>query len=411
MMMRSKSSDIVILGGGIVGLTLANQILSKEVTRNITIIDKEKELGQHTSGRNSGVLHAGIYYKPNSLKAKVCIKGAQRLKRWIVERGLPLNRCGKIIVPTKEYLDEQLDILLKRGQENGAVVELWNETKLADVAPEVRSATGRALWSPNTAVMNPLMVIKKLQEELTSKGVKICLGDKIVNIEPKYRKIKLNSGKEVFYKHLFNCAGLHADQVAHKYGVGRCYCLMPFKGLYWDLRAKSGLNLKQNIYPVPDLSVPFLGVHFTPSASEQATIRIGPTATPALGRENYKSIMGIEPKMALSNTIELARQYIQDKNNFRKYVHEQSYLNLTPFLIRAAQELVPKIKIQDIKISSKVAIRAQLFDHQKKELVEDFLCLPGESSTHVLNAISPAFTASFELADMILDRSGIVEQI
>ena len=186
---------------------------------------------------------------------------------------------------------------------------------------------------------------------------------------------------------------------------------MPFKGLYWDLQPKSSLDLKQNIYPVPDLSMPFLGVHFTPSASHPATVRIGPTATPALGREHYKGIKGIEPGMVLKNGFELAQQYLYDKNNFRNYVHEQSYLNFTPFLVKAAQEIIPKINYQDVKISSKVAIRAQLYNQQKKKLEDDFICISNSSSTHILNAISPAFTASFELADLILYRSGFIDSI
>ena len=184
----------------------------------------------------------------------------------------------------------------------------------------------------------------------------------------KQRELTLNSGDKVSYQHLYNCAGLHADKIAHQFGVGSSYYLMPFRGLYWQLKSKSPINLKQNIYPVPDLSMPFLGVHFTPSASDTPTINIGPTATPGLGREHYKNFKGIEPKMALSNAYILAQQYFHDKNNFRNYVHEQSYLNFTPFLLKEAQKIIPNIKRRDIVSSTKIAIRAQLYNNKNRNL-------------------------------------------
>ena len=403
------NSDIVILGGGIVGLSLAHQIIALYPDLSVSIVEKESQFGLHSSGRNSGVLHAGLYYKPGSLKSKVCVEGGKRLRSWVEQRGLPINPCGKVIVPQRAELDTQLEELANRGIANGAQVEFWDEDRLREKIPEARTASGRALWSPNTAVMNPIMVIRKLQEDLISKGAKIYLGTKIVKFDLKQRELILNSGDKVSYQHLYNCAGLHADKIAHQFGVGSSYYLMPFRGLYWQLKSKSPINLKQNIYPVPDLSMPFLGVHFTPSASDTPTINIGPTATPGLGREHYKNFKGIEPKMALSNAYILAQQYFHDKNNFRNYVHEQSYLNFTPFLLKEAQKIIPNIKRRDIVSSTKIAIRAQLYNKQKQKLEDDFICIPGPNSTHILNAISPAFTASFELADMILRSSGFFE--
>ena len=183
---------------------------------------------------------------------------------------------------------------------------------------------------------------------------------------------------------------------------------MPFKGIYWQTRRTSKIQPKTNIYPVPDLEVPFLGVHFTPSADAQPVVSIGPTATATWGRENYRGIRGFEPHMALINTAILAKQYLTNQGNIRKYVHEQAFLNLSPLFIQAAQALIPSIRREDIEMSPKVAIRSQLFNHKTKKLEDDFLCLQGENSTHILNAISPAFTASFALADLILERSSII---
>ncbi|WP_390129363.1 L-2-hydroxyglutarate oxidase [Synechococcus sp. HIMB2401] len=405
---KTFTYDIVIIGGGITGLSLANQIIEKRITNRIAIIDKEQSLGIHTSGRNSGVIHAGIYYKPNTLKAQVCVEGARRLKTWIQERNLPYKQCGKIIVPTKEHLDGQLDELLKRGHKNGATVELLNEKDLKKKAPEVKSASGRGLWSPNTAVVKPLKVIQALQNELKRKGVHFILNERSLSFDQESKKIAMQSGESIQYEHLFNCAGLQADNIAQEFGVGDNYLLVPFRGLYWQIKQTSKIKPSTNIYPVPDLSVPFLGVHFTPSADKQTIVSIGPTATPSWGREHYKGFKGIEPKMAIQNASLLAKQYALNQGNFRRYVHEQAFLSLPPLLLRAAKELIPAITINDIEVSNKVAIRAQLFNKEKKQLEDDFLCVEGTHSTHVLNAISPAFTASFALADLILERSGFL---
>ena len=399
------NSDILILGGGMVGLSLANQILERGVSNSIIILDKEVRLGLHSSGRNSGVLHAGLYYKPGSLKARVCIDGSKRLRNWVEERRLPINPCGKVIVPQDLDLDPQLDILADRGKKNGATVEFLDQNQLKELIPEARSSTGRSLWSPNTAVVKPIKVVNQLRNELESRGVIFFDGISHWSVKPQAREICFNDGDLIQYGHVFNCAGLQADRVAHLFGVGMNYSLLPFKGLYWQLKKDCPINLKTNLYPVPDLSVPFLGVHFTPSADVEPKISIGPTATPAWGRENYKGLENLELSMVIKNLSILSSQYISNRGGFQKYVHEQAFLSLEPFLIKAAQKLIPSLRLSHIEISEKVGIRSQLFNHQAKKLEDDFICVDGPSSTHILNAISPAFTASFSLADLIIDNS------
>ena len=403
--MSKHSCDVLIMGGGMVGLSIAHQLLERGITNSITILDKELQLGLHSSGRNSGVLHAGLYYKPGSLKAKVCVEGARRLRSWVEERGLPINTCGKVIVPPQAQLDDQLDVLAERGKANGAEVEFWDADQLRDLIPEARTASGRALWSPNTAVVKPMSVVRRLRQDLADRGVKMYQGQRSFNARPKQQQLSLTDGSEISYGHLFNCTGLQADRVARKFGTGDQYTLLPFKGLYWQLRANCPFQPRTNLYPVPDLSIPFLGVHFTPSADATPVVSIGPTATLAFGRENYRGLKAIEPGMAAGNIGLLARQYLTNRGGFRRYVHEQAFLALPPLLIRAAQELIPAIKPEHIELSQKVGIRSQLFNRTTKKLEDDFLCLPGPCSTHVLNAISPAFTASFALADLIIDQS------
>jgi L-2-hydroxyglutarate oxidase len=403
--MSSPPSDVLIVGGGMVGLCIAHQLLERGVTSSITVLDKEPFLGRHSSGRNSGVLHAGLYYKPGTLKAQVCVAGARRLRAWVEQRGLPLNPCGKVIVPPRGDLDAQLDVLAERGRANGARVELWDARQLHELIPEACTASGRALWSPNTAVVKPIKVVEQLQRELQQRGVRFLQGQPSWSAKPQQQKLILSDGSTLSYGHLFNCAGLQADRVAHQFGVGRHYSLLPFKGLYWQLKPDCPIQPRTNLYPVPDLAVPFLGVHFTPSADPTPLVSIGPTATPAWGRENYRGLQALEPAMAAANLAVLARQYLANRGGFRGYVHDQAFLALPPLLLRAAQQLIPAVRAQHLELSQKVGIRSQLFNHTTQSLEDDFLCLPGPASTHVLNAISPAFTASFALADLILDQA------
>jgi len=388
-----------------VGLCIANQLLERGIGRSITVIDKEPELGRHSSGRNSGVLHAGLYYEPGSLKAQVCVAGSRRLRAWVEERQLPLNPCGKVIVPPRAELDPQLDVLAERGRANGAVVEFWDAQQLKELIPEARSASGRALWSPNTAVVKPITVVQRLRQELAMRGINFLENQQCWKAQPGRQTLELSDGAKLKYGHIFNCAGLQADRVAHQFGVGGHYSLLPFKGLYWQLKPECPIQPRTNLYPVPDLNVPFLGVHFTPSADPTSLVSIGPTATPAWGRENYRGLRAVEPAMAAANLAVLARKYLANQGGFRRYVHEQAFLALPPLLLRAAQELIPAVRAEHIELSQKVGIRSQLFNHRTQSLEDDFLCVSGLDSTHVLNAISPAFTASFALADLILDKA------
>ena len=345
-----------------------------------------------------------MYYKPGSLKAEVCVKGARRLREWVKERDLPINECGKVIIPTRMNQDYQLEVLADRGEKNGAAVELWTKDQLRTNVPEARSASGRALWSPSTAVVKPITVVRRLQEELKAKGVVIVHSQRNWHAEPEKSSIVLSDGQKIGYRHFVNCTGLQADRIAHQFGLAKQYTLLPFKGLYWQIKKSCPIQPRTNIYPVPDLSVPFLGVHFTPSADINPLVSIGPTATPAWGRENYQGLQGIEANQIIKSSTVLARQYIANKGGFRRYVHEQAFLAFPPLLLQSAQELVPAIRGEHIEISKKVGIRSQLFNQEKQRLEDDFLCLRGTNSTHILNAISPAFTASFALADLILDR-------
>lgn len=405
--MSERSTDIAILGGGMVGMALAHQLNDHHPDLAITVIDKETEIGQHSSGRNSGVLHAGIYYPPGTLKAQVCVQGAKRLRAWCEAEGLPVLACGKVIAPQAAELDSQLELLLERGLANGADVRLIDEQEFHQRVPDGRTATGRALWSPNTCVVKPKLVLQRLEQRLRERGVRFVLGAEVAVINADNRQLTLAQAGSInstlTYGHLFNATGLQADRVARAFGVGENYTLLPFKGIYWQLDPTTQFRFTTNLYPVPDLNVPFLGVHVTPSPD--GTVNLGPTAIPAWGRENYRGLDGIEPLMALEFLGDLASQWWRNAGGFRRYAREQALHGLKPLFLKSAQSLVPELRSEHLIPSQKVGIRAQLYDRTSGTLVQDFRLAQGQASTHVLNAISPAFTASFALADLILDQT------
>ena len=398
--------DFLVVGAGMVGLSVAHQLKIKEPNKKICIIEKEKEVGFHSSGRNSGVLHAGIYYEPNTLKSNLCIEGSKRLKKWCVEQNIEILECGKVISPQDQNLDFQLDNLMDRGKKNGAVVEIINKNKFEELVPNGRTSSGRAIWSPNTSVVSPLQVIKKLQKQLMSEGIEFLFNTKLVKFFKLEQAVTLKNNLnaedyKIKFSHLFNCSGLHSDEVGKLFGVGKNFNLIPFKGIYWELKKKPNLFFDKNLYPVPDLKMPFLGVHVTPSIDKN--IYLGPTAIPAFGSENYYGFDGLEPLKTLKNFGIMANQLIKNENKFRQYASEQALLGFKYLFFKSAKKLVPSLELEDILPSRKVGIRPQLFNNVSKKLLTDFHLERTNCSTHVLNAISPAFTASFAFAEYIIN--------
>ena len=400
--MSRITTDICIMGAGMVGLSVAYQISKRYPLLSITIIEKESDVGMHSSGRNSGILHAGLYYEPSSLKAKVCVSGAKRLKEWCKEEKLQVMECGKVVTPQKPELDKQLEVLVERGRANGATVELIDKKQFSELVPDGHTSTGRAIWSPDTCVVKPMQVIQKLKQRLQEGGIDFLFFQEQWKVAENSKQIIFTDGNKLSYDHLINCTGLQADKVAHQFGVGEKYTMLPFKGSYWQVKKNAPFKFNTNLYPVPDLEVPFLGVHVTPSVD--GVTYLGPTATLAMGRENYRGFQGVEPLMTLNFLRHMTLQVITNKR-MRNYVYNQAFDWTPKNFLNAIRAIIPKIEMGHIEKSSKVGIRPQLYDKKKNELVQDFIMLNGPNSTHVVNAISPAFTASFELADYILDNS------
>jgi L-2-hydroxyglutarate oxidase len=396
------ATDFLIIGAGIVGLTIACELKRRHPTASVTVLEKEGRAGFHSSGRNSGVLHSGIYYPSDSLKAKLCSAGARELADYCVERNLPLNRIGKILVPLAPADAPQLDVLAARAAANGAIAEKLDQRQLAELEPEARSATGTALWVPGTAVGDPPSVMASVARDADRAGVALHYNAECVAFDARAREVILQGRTRFAYHHLVNAAGLHADRVAHRLGVGAEYSLIPFKGIYWQLDANSGLEIRHLIYPVPDLRVPFLGVHTTTSVAGH--VYLGPTAVPAFGRENYHGLSGVSACEAARISRLIMRQIVTGRDGFRRLAWQEGRRYFKRWFLEAAQSLLPRLRSEHLLSCCKVAIRAQLYDRATGRLVNDFLVSGGESSTHVLNAVSPAWTSAFPFARYVVEN-------
>ncbi len=389
--------ETVICGGGIVGLTLARELLMRG-HKDIIIIEKEEQLGEHASGRNSGVLHAGIYYSAGSLRARTCLEGNFLMKNYCKTKGIPLLERGKVIVTKNEQEIEILKTLYKRARENGAKVELVDEKQLGQIEPFAKTCK-LALYSHYTAIIDSKSVLKELYNELIASGkVKILLETRVNGIKGN-QSLTTNKGL-IKFDTLVNAAGAWSDELAHLLGIGLNYRLVPFKGIYKKLRPEKSYMVKSNIYPVPDIRNPFLGVHFTRNVKDE--VLIGPTAMPAFGAENYGILDGIDkrgPGILLTNAILFLKNPEFKRLSFievRKYRASVFYSN--------AKKLVKGLEFKDILPSQKVGIRPQLIDWKTKQLVMDFVVLKDGNSLHVLNAISPGFTSSMSFAKILADE-------
>lgn len=398
--MTENSYDYLIVGAGIVGLTVAHELKARFPSARIGVMDKEANAGMHASGRNSGVLHSGIYYSSDTLKARVCAAGAKRMMDFAREHAIPCSKSGKVIIATSEKDLPTVERLLRNASENGIRAWRIDEKELRDIEPYAALGPA-AIYSPDTAVIDSRAVVNRLTALLEQQGVRFLW-------RHGFRKTG-RPGEVVTDQgilscgYLFNCAGAYADVVARSFGLAEGYALVPFKGIYWKLRPEASHLVRANIYPVPDIDLPFLGVHLTRVISGE--VYAGPTAIPALGRENYGLIQGIRPLEAVGIGYRLAGMYLGNRYNFRRMAHLElsKYLKLN--FLSAAQRLLPSLTSEAMVPTTKAGIRPQLVNLREGKLEMDYIIQHTERSTHVLNAISPAFTSSFAFAEMIVNSS------
>ncbi|MDD2858402.1 MAG: L-2-hydroxyglutarate oxidase [Candidatus Nanopelagicales bacterium] len=392
-----RSADLVVIGGGIVGLALADAWLTRTPADRVIVVDKEPALAAHASGRNSGVLHAGFYYAPDSLKARLTRQGNALLHEFCREQGVAVRETGKVVVAQSA---DQLPALLelqRRGTANGVDVELIDEQQLRELEPLARTHE-QALWSPTTGVADPAAVVEALARRVRAKGGEVLLGSTVTGAGPRW--VMTTSDGLISAGHIINAAGLHADVIAHWFGVGTEYRMLPFKGLYWYGSWAPG-RLQRHVYPVPDARNPFLGVHLTVTVDGRA--KIGPTAIPALWREDYGGLGGWKAQ----DTWEIARTFprflASDAHDVPGLIRSELPKYSRKHLVRQAAALVPSVRVEDFVTKGRVGVRAQLFHLPTRTLEMDFVVRPGQDSTHILNAVSPGWTSALAFADYVID--------
>ena len=396
-----NKSDYLVIGGGIVGLACAHELHKRHPRASITVLEKEPACGLHASGRNSGGLHSGIYYKPGSLKARFCAEGAKRMREFAKTRGVRLLEKGKLIVATRAGEIPELDRLFGNAAQNGVRAERLETKTVKEKEPYAMAEFG-GLFVEDTAVIDSKAVMSSLSGELDQAGIEIRTGARFASADPSRRIVKTEASGEFAYGSLINCAGAWADRVAACWGVGAHYALVPFKGLYYKLAPAKAEWVRSNIYPVPDPEFPFLGIHFTRLAGGE--VHAGPTAIPAFGRENYGLVKGLKLGESARILKRLGGMFFSPDPTFRKLVASELSNYLKPFFLKKARRLLPGLESKDLVPCDKVGIRPQLVDLRTGKLEMDFVVETTGDSVHVLNAISPAFTSAFAFAGYVADR-------
>ena len=392
--------DFLVIGAGVIGVSIARELRRRHRAK-VVVIEKETSAGQHASGRNSGVLHAGVYYKAGTLKARLCIEGNRRMREYCRMKGIPLNDNGKVIVARTAAELPALRELHARSLANGVRVDLVDEQALKEIEPCAKTV-GQALYVKDTAVVNPQRVMAAIVADAIQEGVEFQLGCAWHSREGA-DCVKTSQG-HIAYGHLVNCAGLFADQIAHAFEVGLHYRILPFRGQFYRLRPESKVQVRGNIYPVPDLRNPFLGVHFT--RRPEGDVTVGPSALPLLGREQYRGLAGANASDGLAMVKYLLRLFGRNRDHFRSIaLGELAKISRSGFC-REAEGLAVGFEPRDLLTGKEPGIRAQLVDTRKAELLSDFVIEPGPRSTHVLNAVSPAFTSSAPFAEYVADMIG-----
>ena len=390
------SSDFLVIGGGVIGLSIARELKRRFPDQSVTLIEKEPECGLHASGRNSGVIHAGFYYTADSLKARFTRMGNQALQAYCRDKKIPVLACGKLVVARDAGDLPQLDELLRRGAANGVPLQSLTAEEALAIEPRAKTYE-RAIFSPTTASADPHCVIASLRADAATEGV-ISLTD-CAYLKQKGGRIFTTRG-EISCGHLVNAAGLYADKIARDFGFSSRYRILPFKGLYLYSDEPAG-SLHTHIYPVPDLRNPFLGVHFT--VRTDGRIKIGPTAIPALWRENYGGWANFKVRELMEVLFCEAGLMISSTFDFKKLAVEELKKCSRERIVELAAQLARGVKSVDYKQWGEPGIRAQLFDIETRKLVMDFVVEGDARSTHVLNAVSPGWTCAFPVAAHAVD--------
>ncbi|MCC7107363.1 MAG: L-2-hydroxyglutarate oxidase [Chloroflexi bacterium] len=397
--MTAQPYDVTIVGGGILGLATARELLGRHPSLRLVVLEKEERLGQHQTGHNSGVIHSGIYYAPGSLKAKLCVDGGQRLKAYCDERGIPYERRGKVIVATEESELPRLEELHRRGTSNGVQgLEMVGPERLREIEPF--AAGIRALYSPNTSIVDYARVAAAYADDVRERGGEILTAHEVKAVTRQDGEILLETtGGAVRGRHIVSCAGLQADRVAELTGSSPDPAIVPFRGDYYTLKPQARSLVRGLIYPVPDPAFPFLGVHFTKRINGE--IWAGPNAVLAFAREGYRRL-----DVVPADLLETLRHpgFQQVAKQYWKIGLGEMYRDVwKAVFVRDLQRYVPIVAGDHLTFGPS-GVRAQAISADGK-LVDDFIVDHAERVIHIRNAPSPAATSSLALASLICDRA------
>jgi len=401
----SSSCDVAIVGGGIVGLAAAQELIGRKPHLKIALVEKEAELAMHQTGHNSGVVHAGIYYKPGSLMAKLCVEGMAATYKYCDKHNLPYKKVGKLVVATNDLEEERLLALWERAKQNGVPdLELVDRQGIKDREPACEGV--KAIWSPHTGIVDWGLVARHYGKVFQEAGGEIKLGFEVTGFEQRSEGVTLRSkdGRSVECGAVLACAGLQADRVAALTGCQSEPKIVPFRGEYLLLAKERAAQIRGNIYPVPDPRLPFLGVHFTPRMD--GSVWLGPNAVLALAREGYSwstlSPRDLAEVLTYPGFYKLAFKYLG-------YGVDQMLGSL--LIHRAVKDLrkfVPDLAVSEVT-RGPAGVRAQAMS-QEGDLVGDFIFHSGEDEKqgsrvlHCRNAPSPAATSSLSIAKVIVDK-------
>ena len=384
----NKKVDFMIIGAGVVGLATGIALLERQTNLKVVICEKEKFIGLHASGRNSGVLHAGFYYSPDSLKAKFCREGNFEIRKLASEYNVGVKNTGKVVVATNAEELTRLEILHQRGIVNGVDLELLDENQIGRFEPLARTFT-KFIWSPRTGVADPKEITQALLKKFLYLGGTVEFESK-VSLCLKNGEIVDSSGR-YHAEQVINAAGAQSDKIAKKVGVGKEYAMVPFMGVYRSTSSNT-LPLRSLVYPVPHPVNPFLGVHFT--ITFDGKVKIGPTAIPIFGREQYSLFKGWNAS-DLIQTIKGVKALVEhDAHDLSAIISSEYPKFLTSKLAKEASKLVPSsLAVTDWK-RRPPGIRSQLVNTNSGRLEQDFIVKRESNSTHVLNAVSPGWTSA-----------------
>lgn len=398
--MPDANVDIVIIGGGIVGLSTAMHITALMPRLRLLLVEKEEAVARHQSGHNSGVIHSGIYYKPGSLKAKLCVEGAAAMVEFCREHSLPHAICGKLIAATNEEEFPRLEELFQRGQANGVSgVKLLDQLQLREIEPHCGGLSG--LYVPGAAITDYAVVCQKYAELIAKQGGTVRTGTAVTRMIPRNGEIVVETSRGTLAaRYIVNCAGLHSDRVTRMSGQKPEVMIVPFRGEYYDLVRQRDHLVRALIYPVPDPQFPFLGVHFTRRI--HGGVDAGPNAVLAFKREGYRrtdfSVRDTAATLAYPGFWRMAAKFWRyGASEFYRSLRKQRF-------VEALRKLVPEITDSDL-VADGSGVRAQAV-RRDGSLVDDFQFAETGNMLHIWNVPSPAATASLPIGRMIAQMAG-----